>query len=98
MGLFVGVVRVNLFIPHSRSLKDKRSVLHGLKDRLKNLNVAVAEVEGQDLWQRAVVGVALVGAEAGRLEDQVQQIRSVIEREDRAQVAAFDWDVSPAPW
>lgn len=98
MALFVGVVRADLFIPHSRSLKDKRAVLHSLKDRLKNLNVAVAEVDGQDLWQRAVLAVALVGSEPGRLEDQVQQVRSIIDREYRAQVASFDWDVSPAPW
>jgi uncharacterized protein YlxP (DUF503 family) len=44
----------------SRSLKDKRMVLRRLKDRLGAMNVAVAEVAYQDLWQRAGLGVVTV--------------------------------------
>ena len=44
---------VELHIPYSQSLKDKRMVLRRVKDRLQKFNVAVAEVEHQDLWQRA---------------------------------------------
>jgi uncharacterized protein YlxP (DUF503 family) len=97
MSLFVGVVRIDLFLPQSRSLKDKRAVLHSIKDRLKPMNLAVAEVDGQDLWQRATLGVALVGAEPGHLEQRVQEVREVVEREYRALVSAFEWDVHPAP-
>jgi uncharacterized protein YlxP (DUF503 family) len=59
MSLVVGLLSVELFLPHAQSLKDKRMVLRGVKDRLKKLNVAVAEVEHQQLWQRA--GLAIVG-------------------------------------
>ena len=45
----------------SQSLKDKRMVLRRLKDRLRALNVAVAEVAHQDLWQRAGLGIVTVG-------------------------------------
>jgi uncharacterized protein YlxP (DUF503 family) len=44
----------------ARSLKDKRMVLRRLKDRLGAFNVAVAEVDHQDLWQRAGIGVVTV--------------------------------------
>ncbi|HEX7878069.1 MAG TPA: DUF503 domain-containing protein [Candidatus Eisenbacteria bacterium] len=98
MSFFVGVVRVELFIPQSRSLKDKRSVLHGVKDRLKALNAAVAEVDGQDLWQRATLAVSLVSSDSGWIEKSVQDIRRIAERDDRALVSGFDWDVTPAPW
>jgi uncharacterized protein YlxP (DUF503 family) len=56
--MVIGLLTVELHIPGARSLKDKRMVLRGLKDRLKKFNVAVAEVDYQDLWQR--VGLAAV--------------------------------------
>lgn len=57
----VGVLRLELAILDSRSLKDKRRVLKSLKDRLANtFNVSVSEVDALDSWKRAVIGVALV--------------------------------------
>ena len=57
--MIVGVCTVELFIGDSRSLKDKRQVLHSLKDRLRGkFNLSVAEVDGHDLWQKAVLGMA----------------------------------------
>ena len=58
--MVVGLLSVELHIPGAQSLKDKRLVLRGVKDRLRKFNVAVAEVEHQDLWQRAGLGVVTV--------------------------------------
>lgn len=64
MGIIVGLCTVELFIPGSQSLKDKRQVLLSLKDRLREkFNLSVAEVDGQDLWQKAVLGLACVANE-----------------------------------
>lgn len=95
MSMFLGIATVEIFIPHSNSLKAKRSVMNGLKDRLKKLNASVAEVDGHDLWQRSTLGVAMVANEPGFLEESVMKIRDVLDREYRAQVVGFDWDVSP---
>jgi hypothetical protein len=63
-GMIVGICTVELFIPDGHSLKDKRQVLLSLKDRLRGkFNVSVAEVGDQDLWQRAVLGIACVANE-----------------------------------
>ena len=71
MGTIIGLCTVELFIPESQSLKDKRQVLLSLKDRLREkFNLSVAEVDGQDLWQRAVLGLACVANE-GRYANQV---------------------------
>ena len=71
MGIIVGLCTVELFIPGSQSLKDKRQVLVSLKDRLREkFNLSVAEVDGQDLWQKAVLGLACVANE-GRYANQV---------------------------
>ncbi len=57
----VGILRLELAIHDARSLKDKRRVINGLKDRLsRTFRVSVAEVDALDLWQRAVLGVAMV--------------------------------------
>jgi len=64
VGIIVGLCTVELFIPESQSLKDKRQVLLSLKDRLREqFNLSVAEVDGEDLWQKAVLGIACVANE-----------------------------------
>jgi uncharacterized protein YlxP (DUF503 family) len=71
VGIIVGLCTVELFIAESQSLKDKRQVLLSLKDRLREkFNLSVAEVDGQDLWQKAVLGLACVSNE-GRYVNQV---------------------------
>ena len=58
----VGVLQVTVHVPAAHSLKDKRSVIKSLKDQLRGrFNVSVAEVDSNDTWQRATLGVAAVG-------------------------------------
>jgi len=62
----VALLSIECYLPMSQSLKDKRMVLRRLKDRLGAMNVAVAEVAHQDLWQRAGLGVVTVaGSDEG---------------------------------
>jgi uncharacterized protein YlxP (DUF503 family) len=70
----VAVLHVELFIPYALSLKDKRMVLRRVKDRLGKFNVAVAEVEHQDLWQRARLAVVGVNTDHSHLETTLQHI------------------------
>ncbi len=73
--MIVGSLRVRLLVRESRSLKDKRQVVRGIKDRLRNrFNVSVAEVEAQDHRQLAVLGFALVGNEARHVRTELEQI------------------------
>jgi uncharacterized protein YlxP (DUF503 family) len=76
----VAVLRVELHIPHSQSLKDKRMVLRRVKDRLQKLNVAVAEVEHQDAWQRAGLGIVAVSTTTVHVEQQLMAAADEIER------------------
>jgi len=71
----VGIARLTLFIPDSQSLKQKRMVLRRVKDRTRNkFNVAIAEVEENDVWQRAVLGLALVGNERRFVESALDEV------------------------
>lgn len=61
MSMVVGLLRLDLAVFGSTSLKEKRRAIKGLKDRLASrFNVSVAEVDGLDSHQRAVLGVAVV--------------------------------------
>jgi len=62
--MVVGVCTLELHLPGVASLKGKRQILLSLKDRIKDkFNVSIAEVDEQDIWQRAVLGVACVANE-----------------------------------
>jgi uncharacterized protein YlxP (DUF503 family) len=73
--MIVGSLRVRLLIRESRSLKDKRQVVKSIKDRLANrFNVSVAEVDGLESRQVAVLGFAMVGNEAAHVRAALEQI------------------------
>lgn len=77
----VGLVTLEIHLSHAHSLKDKRQVLRSLKDRLRGqFNVAVAELDHQELWQRAVVGIVSVASDVNHLE---QSLRAVILESER---------------
>jgi uncharacterized protein len=76
----IGLLTLEIHLPESHSLKDKRQVLRSLKDRLRGkFNVAVAELDGQDSWQRAVIGIVSLSNNTGHLE---QSLRTVLEECD----------------
>lgn len=78
--MFVGVARVSLQIPDSGSLKAKRQVLRRVTDRVKaRFNASVAEVGDNELWQRAVIAVAVVGNDQRHVDEQLQKIMSFVE-------------------
>jgi uncharacterized protein YlxP (DUF503 family) len=74
----VGVLTLELHIEGAQSLKDKRHTVKSLKDRLRGkFNVAVAEIDYQDLWQRALIAAVTVSSDRTRAE----QVLQLVERE-----------------
>ena len=77
--MVVGLCTVELYIPNGHSLKAKRQVLLSLKDRLRDkFNVSIAEVGEQDLWQKAVLGIACVANEGAFVNQVLDQAINVI--------------------
>jgi uncharacterized protein YlxP (DUF503 family) len=73
-------MRFDLMVPMAHGLKEKRRPLKSLMEKLRNrFQVAVAEVDCQDLHQRAVVGVALVAADGGNLAERMRAVREFVE-------------------
>jgi len=86
----VGLCLVEIHLPASRSLKDKRRVIRHLKDRIRaKFNIAVAEVDHQDLWQRATLGMVSIASSPEPVESCFLQIRSILEREAEGDLASF---------
>jgi hypothetical protein len=72
----------------AQSLKDKRMVLRRVKDRLRALNVAVAEVAHQDLWQRAGLGIVTVATDDTGASQMLEAALAEIDRVEPGLVTA----------
>lgn len=79
--MVVAVLRVDVHLPRAQSLKDKRSVLKSLKDQLRGrFNIAVAEAEASELWQRATIGISAVGEDRAYLDGLLTEVTEWIHR------------------
>lgn len=88
--MFYAVGRLDLQIPGSQSLKEKRSVIGALKARLaQRLHRAVAEVDHQDLLQRSALGVAFVVSGPAAGANALEAARREVEQDPRAWVIDF---------
>ncbi len=68
--MFVAAVQFDLRLPLSHSLKEKRAIIRPIIDGLRNrFQVSVSEIDHQNLWQRAAIGVAVVGPSVGQVEE-----------------------------
>jgi uncharacterized protein YlxP (DUF503 family) len=77
----IGLLTLEIHIPDARSLKDKRQVLRSLKDRLRSrFNVAIAELDHQETWQRAQIGIVSLSNDPTHLE---QSLRAVFDEAEQ---------------
>lgn len=79
--MIVGVLTVDVRLQEAHSLKDKRRVIQGLKERLRNrFNVSVAEVGDADSARRCRLGIALVGGSVRPMHSQLDKLVEVVRR------------------
>ncbi len=77
--MFIGVCTIEMHIPDSGSLKGKRHSLRSLKDRIRNaFNVSVAEVDDNDLWQKASIAVAAVSNDKSHLNRTLDLVLNMV--------------------
>jgi len=88
----VGIARLTLFLPEAHSLKEKRMVLRRIKDRAQQkFNLSIAEVGDNDLWQRAVLGIAVVGNGRRFVESALDEIIRFVR--DEAEVSNAEREI-----
>lgn len=77
----VGVLTLEIQLPYAHSLKEKRAVLRKMRDRLRSrFNVAVAELDHQDVRQHATLGVVSISGSRPLLEAVFRQVLAEAER------------------
>ena len=76
----LGVCKITLRLPENQSLKGKRRVLNSLCSRVRNkFNVSIAEVDGNQTWQLATLGITSVSNSSHHAEEILQVVVSYIE-------------------
>jgi len=76
--MFLGYIKLVIFIPHSKSLKDKRQVIESLRNKLQNnFNVAVAE-KPSDKWQSAELSLACINYNKAKVNSLIERIEDFV--------------------
>ena len=89
--MFVGILRLTLFLPEPGSLKSKRHLLRSAIDRVKaKYNVSIAEVGDNDLWQRSAVGVAAVGNDHAFVNETLDKVGDFVASMHGGQIHVTD--------
>src|SRR5512142_3270637 len=97
--MFVGVLRLTLYLPDPGSLKSKRHLLRSAIDRVKaKFNVSIAEVGDNDLWQRSVVGVAAVGNDHAFVNETLDKVADFIASMHGGQLQVTDRTMAIEPY
>jgi uncharacterized protein len=82
-------VRLELELPFSSNLKEKRQTLRSVKDRLRRKNVSVVESDHQDLWQRATMEIALAAVSRRAAEEKREELRRALLNYE--ELSILDW-------
>jgi uncharacterized protein len=96
--MFIGVGQITLHLPDSQSLKDKRQIIKSVMARVRNrFEVAIAEVEEQERWQIAVLGVSCVSNSRLHAEEILERVRRFIE-ETRPDIIVSNFETEMITW
>jgi hypothetical protein len=78
--MIIGVLYVEVYLPNSHSLKDKRRIIKGLVRRLQQRhNLSVAILDGQDFWQRCTLGIAQISSKKSLADRSLNEAERMIE-------------------
>lgn len=92
--MVIGILRFTLYMPENGSLKGKRRVLRSVKDRLRSqFNVSVAEVEFQDLWQKAGLAVVIVSPDRNYADGALQKILNKVDSWNLAELMDVEMEI-----
>jgi len=91
--MVIGTCIIELSIPAAHSLKEKRRVLKSIITRVQNeFNVSIAEVDSNDAWQSAALGVACVSNSANHVHSTLTKVINMIEK-SRFDVEVVDYKI-----
>ncbi len=93
--MVVGVARIELYFPYPNSLKEKRHILRALTQKIEAnfKRISIAEVDGHDLWQKAVLGISLVGKDREFVDSRLTTIIEFIKKNSELEIVKAEIDL-----
>jgi len=89
--MIIGVLTIEFHFPYARSIKDKRRLLHGFKEKMRErYNVALAEIDYQDKWQRAKLGLVSINSSAHIVEETLHKLVRDAANLEEGELAGWD--------
>jgi len=89
--MLIGICQIDLYLPNSHSLKDKRNLLKSIKLRIRhNYNVSISEIDNFELWKNTTLGVACIGNEKKYLNKVLNEIILFLEKQNSVQLMKFE--------
>jgi uncharacterized protein len=96
--MIIGVSQITLHLPGSQSLKDKRQIIQSVMARVRNrFEVAIAEVDQQDRWQIAVLGISCVSNSSAHADEVLGRVQRYIE-ETRPDIVVSESESESMTW
>lgn len=91
--MIVGIIKLEIYIPGSNSLKGKRRVLKALITRLRDrFNASVVEIDANNLWQRATLGIAVANGDSRYANKILNKIVNTVENDRNVEI--LDYQIS----
>ncbi len=91
--MVVALLTVEILVPSSGSLKEKRGIVKRIKDRTRNkFNISVAEVEYQDKWQRSKLAFAMVGVNRKITEETLQKLFKMLDSDYGFEIVHYNFE------
>ncbi|MCA9320273.1 MAG: DUF503 domain-containing protein [Planctomycetes bacterium] len=92
--MLIAAIQLELSIPWAMSLKDKRSAVKSLKEKIQSrFRASAAEVGDQDVWRSAVIGIAVVGNDVKFLQSVSQKIVNFAEEYPNTRLEDFTVEI-----
>jgi uncharacterized protein YlxP (DUF503 family) len=92
--MIIGVLTLTFRLHGNDSLKGKRQVAQSLKQKLRNtFNVAVSEIEAQDMHQKLVLAVVTVAGETSKVESRLSKALAMVEAISPAELTGCDTEI-----
>ncbi|MBB28378.1 MAG: hypothetical protein CME25_05675 [Gemmatimonadetes bacterium] len=90
----IGFCLLELYLPESGSLKGKRSILEGLTKRVRNkFNISISELSDNDLWQKAVLGVAIVCNDSRHANQVLSKVVDLVQKDHRVHLVDYSLEM-----
>lgn len=92
--MFTGILKIDIIIQSSGSLKDKRRIIRSVIQRLRNrYNVSVSEVGGNDKWQSASLGISTVSNSKPLIDETMDAVIRFIENDGQIEITKYHKDI-----